>query len=168
MIIELKTLDQIDPCQLAYHANEQSIGNYLRNSFPYPYTLDHAMSFITHSLENHGLDFGIVVDGICVGCIGGTLHNDIYVHNCELGYWLNPAYANKGIMKQAVKLFCLYVFENYHIHKIYAEVFAENLASCHVLEANQFVKEGYLYEHAYKNFQYHDIIIYSLRRTIWK
>ena len=63
MIIELKTLDQIDPCQLAYHANEQSIGNYLRNSFPYPYTLDHAMSFITHSLENHGLDFGIVVDG---------------------------------------------------------------------------------------------------------
>ena len=87
---------------------------------------------------------------------------------CELGYWLNPAYANKGIMKQAVKLFCLYVFENYHIHKIYAEVFVENLASCHVLEANQFVKEGYLYEHAYKNFQYHDIIIYSLRRTIWK
>ena len=42
-----------------------------------------------HSLENHGLDFGIVVDGICVGCIGGTLHNDIDVHNCELGYWLN-------------------------------------------------------------------------------
>lgn len=109
MIIELKTLDQIDPCQLAYHANEQSIGNYLRNSFPYPYTLDHAMSFITHSLENHGLDFGIVVDGICVGCIGGTLHNDIDVHNCELGYWLNPAYANKGIMKQAVKLFA-YMF----------------------------------------------------------
>ena len=51
MIIELKTLDQIDPCQLAYHANEKSIGMYLRNTFPYPYTLDHAMSFITHSLH---------------------------------------------------------------------------------------------------------------------
>ena len=168
MIIELKTLDQIDPCQLAYHANEKSIGMYLRNTFPYPYTLDHAMSFITHSLQNHGLDFGIVVDGICVGCIGGTLHNDIYVHNCELGYWLNPLYAHRGIMQQAVRLFCQHVFECYHIHKIYAEVFVENKASCRVLEWNHFEKEGYLFEHAYKNFQYHDVIIYSLRRTTWK
>lgn len=71
-------------------------------------------------------------------------------------------------MQQAVKLFCSYVFENYQIHKIYGEVFVENQASCHVLESNHFVKEGYLCEHAYKNFQYHDVIIYSLRSTQWK
>ena len=119
-----------------------SLSIYIRSCYVFYYSF----------LQNHGLDFGIVVDGICVGCIGGTLHNDIYVHNCELGYWLNPLYAHRGIMRQAVRLFCQHVFEYYHIHKIYAEVFVENKASCRVLEWNHFEKEGYLFEHAYKNF----------------
>lgn len=51
MKIELKSLADIDPCELANAANDSHIHQYLRNSFPYPYTLDHAMSFITHSLN---------------------------------------------------------------------------------------------------------------------
>lgn len=72
MIIELKSLDEIDPCEFAYYANDPNINTYLRNSFPAPYTLDHALSFITHSLQHHALDFAIVVDGKCVGCVGVT------------------------------------------------------------------------------------------------
>ena len=67
-------------------------------------------------------------------------------------------------MKRSVQLFCQHIFQCYSIHKIYAEVFKDNIASCKVLEWNHFQEEGYLKEHAYKNFQYHDVIIYSLRR----
>ena len=42
MIIELKSLDEIDPCEFAYYASDPNINTYLRNSFPAPYTLDHA------------------------------------------------------------------------------------------------------------------------------
>lgn len=37
MIIELKSLDEIDPCEFAYYANDPNINTYLRNSFPAPY-----------------------------------------------------------------------------------------------------------------------------------
>mgnify|MGYP007100451594 FL=1 len=36
MIIELKSLDEIDPCEFAYYANDPNINTYLRNSFPAP------------------------------------------------------------------------------------------------------------------------------------
>ena len=83
MKIELLSLDEIDPCQLAIHANDPLVNRYLKNSFPFPYTLDHAMRFITHSLEHNALDFGIVVDGICIGCVGATFHKDVFIKNCK-------------------------------------------------------------------------------------
>lgn len=161
-MIELKSLDCINPQELAYHANEKNLSRFLKDSFPYPYTLEHALSFIEYSLKHHQLDFGIVVDGLCVGCISATLLKDVYKKNCEIGYWLSSRYANHGIMKKVIAMFCDYLFTHFHIHKIYAEVFAENIASRKVLTANFFQEEGYLKEHIYKNFQYEDLVIYGL------
>ena len=163
MKIELLLLDEIDPCQLAIHANDPLVNRYLKNSFPFPYTLDHAMRFITHSLEHNALDFGIVVDGICIGCVGATFHKDVFIKNCEIGYWIGSQYWGLGITKRVVKMFCDYLFSHFTITKIYAEIYSENIASCHVLEANGFQKEGYLKKHVYKNNNYHDLIIYGLR-----
>ena len=50
MKIELKLLNEINPLELAYHANDPRISTYLRNSFPYPYTLDHAIDFINNCM----------------------------------------------------------------------------------------------------------------------
>ena len=163
MKIELLSLVEIDPCQLAIHANDPLVNRYLKNSFPFPYTLDHAMRFITHSLEHNALDFGIVVDGICIGCVGATFHKDVFIKNCEIGYWIGSQYWGLGITKRVVKMFCDYLFSHFTITKIYAEIYSENIASCHVLEANGFQKEGYLKKHVYKNNNYHDLIIYGLR-----
>ncbi len=165
MIIELKSLDEIDPCEFAYYANDPNINTYLRNAFPAPYTLDHALSFITHSLQHHALDFAIVVDGKCVGCVGVTFQKDIFLKNAEIGYWLNSQYWGKGIMSQVIKMLCSYLFSNYTIHKICADVFAENKASCIVLEKNGFIQEGYRREHIYKDGCYHDLILYALWRN---
>lgn len=164
MKIELKFLDEVNPTELAMHANDINVNQYLRNSFPYPYTLDNALSFINYSSQHNDLNFGIVVDGICVGCVSGTFHKDIYAYNCEIGYWISSLYWNKGILSQVVKVMCEYIFTHYSIHKITAEVFIDNLASCHVLEKNGFIKEGWLKEHAYKNGRYYDVILYALRR----
>ncbi len=168
MKIELKTLDEIDPYQLAHQANNPHIGQYLRNSFPYPYTLDHAMKFISFSLQHQSLDFAIVVDNQCVGCVGVTFHKDIYLKNCEIGYWLGYDYWNLGIMNKVIAMLCPYLFENFTITKICAEVFAENQASAHILEKNGFEKEGYLKKHVYKNGKYYDLILYGLRKESYE
>lgn len=162
MKIELKPLNEIDPVEFAYHANHPEIGRYLRNSFPYPYTLNHAVSFIQHSLQNHALDFGIVVDNTCIGCINISFHHDIYIKNCEIGYWISPLYWGQGIMKKVLQTLIPYLFENYSITKICAEVYAENIASIHVLKDNGFVQEGYLKHHLYKDGQYHDLFLFGL------
>ena len=38
MKIELLSLDEIDPCQLAIHANDPLVNRYLKNSFPFGVT----------------------------------------------------------------------------------------------------------------------------------
>ena len=61
-------------------------------------------------------------------------------------------------------MFCDYLFSHFTITKIYAEIYSENIASCHVLEANGFQKEGYLKKHVYKNNNYHDLDVYKRQR----
>lgn len=165
MKIELRSLADIDPCELAYAANDPYVSRYLKKSFPYPYTLDHAMAFIIHSLEHHAVDFGIVVNNICVGCVGVTFHQDIYIKNCDIGYWINSEYWGLGIMTKVVHMLCQYLFNQFSINKICAEVYAENLASSYVLKKNCFVEEGYLKDHVYKDGRFHDLILYSLRES---
>lgn len=162
MKIELRNLDEIDPNQLAYYANDSLVSRYLRSSFPFPYTIKDALSFIQFSLEHHHLDFAIVVDYICVGCVSITFQRDIYQKNCEIGYWLGRDYWNKGIMSQVVHMMVQYIFQNYSVHKIYAEIFADNLASAHILQKNGFIKEAHFKDHIYKDGSYYDAEIYSL------
>lgn len=162
MKIELKPFNKINPNELAYHANDINVQKYLRN-FPYPYTLNHALHFIAHSLKNQNIEYAIVVDDICVGCISAQMKKDIYMYNCEIGYWLSSHYWNQGIMSQVVRIFCHYLFTHYPIHKICAEVFVENIGSYHVLTKNGFVQEGHLIKHVYKDNTFHDIILLGLR-----
>lgn len=162
MKIELKPFNKINPNELAYHANDINVQKYLRN-FPYPYTLNHALHFIAHSLKNQNIEYAIVVDDICVGCISAQMKKDIYMYNCEIGYWLSSHYWNQGIMSQVVRNFCYYLFTNYPIHKICAEIFVENIGSYHVLTKNGFVQEGHLIKHVYKDNTFHDIILLGLR-----
>lgn len=164
MHIELKPLHEINPQQLAYFANDPRVNFYLRNTFPYPYTLDHAISFIHQVIQNNAIEFAIVVDNICIGCIGATIQQDIYKYNAEIGYWIGYDYWGKGITRSVVSMFMQYLFENFHIHKIFAEVFSENKASIHVLKKNNFKQEAFLKEHIYKNNQFYDCEIYSCIR----
>ena len=161
MIIQLKTLDQIDPKELAFHANDINVSRYLTNSFPYPYTIENALTFINNCLLHNSFEFAICVDNICVGCIGSTFFDDVFLHNVEIGYWINPKYWGKGIMSIVMPWFCQYLLEYYDIHKIYAIVISENDSSIKLLEKCHFVKEGYFKDYIYKNDQFYDAVFYS-------
>ena len=59
---------------------------------------------------------------------------------------------------------CRFAFENTDVLRIFAEPFAENAASCRVLEKAGFQLEGVLRRHAVKNGQGRDMRLYSLVR----
>ncbi len=78
----------------------------------------------------------------------------------ELGYYIAEEYWGKGIMTEAVKQICEYVFAGSDIIRIYAEPFAYNAASCKVLEKAGFQYEGTLRNNAVKNGKVIDMKMY--------
>lgn len=79
-----------------------------------------------------------------------------------MGYYIAEGYWGKGIMTEAVKQSCEYVFDSSDIIRIYAEPFAHNSASCRVLEKAGFQYEGTLRSNAVKNGKVIDMRMYSL------
>ena len=68
-------------------------------------------------------------------------------------------------MTEAVRQICEYVFDRSDIIRIYAEPFANNIASCRVLEKVGFQYEGTLRNNAVKNGEVIDMKMYSLLKA---
>ena len=112
--------------------------------------------------QNDTFAFAITVNDKVIGSIGAFRQGNIHRQTAELGYYLAEAYWNQGIMTEAVKQLCVYVFENSDIIRIFAEPFAHNAGSCRVLEKAGFVYEGTLRSNAVKNGEVVDMKMYSL------
>jgi [ribosomal protein S5]-alanine N-acetyltransferase len=151
-----------DAAPLATHANNRKIWLGLRDLFPHPYTIDHAREFLHRTLTAKPITgFCIDIDGVAVGGIGIQIGEDIHRHTAELGYWLSEDFWGHGVTSEAVPEFTTYCFENFPLHRIYAEPYANNPASARVLEKAGFVLEGRLKNNVFKDGQILDSLLYA-------
>lgn len=140
----------------------------LRDGLPYPYTEQDGVDFISDMLsanENDTFAFAITAEGRVIGSIGVYRQGNIHRFTAELGYYIAEEFWGKGIMTNAVKQICKYVFDNSDIIRIYAEPFAFNTASCRVLEKAGFQYEGTLRSNAVKKGKVIDMKMYSLLKS---
>lgn len=154
-----------DAKDLAAALSNKKVQDNLRDGLPYPYTEQDGKEFISAMLsadENETFAFAITVDNMVLGSIGIFRQGNIHRQTAELGYYIAEEYWGKGIMTEAVKQICEYVFANSDIIRIYAEPFAYNIASCRVLEKVGFQYEGTLRSNAVKNGKVIDMKMYSL------
>ena len=154
-----------DAKDLAAALSNKKVQDNLRDGLPYPYTEQDGKEFISAMLsadENETFAFAIMVDDKVVGSIGIFRQGNIHSQTAELGYYIAEEYWGKGIMTEAVKQICEYVFGDSDIIRIYAEPFAYNIASCRVLEKVGFQYEGTLRSNAVKNSKVIDMKMYSL------
>ena len=157
-----------DAKDLAAALSNKKVQDNLRDGLPYPYTEQDGKEFISAMLsadENETFAFAIMVDDKVVGSIGIFRQGNIHRQTAELGYYIAEEYWGKGIMTEAVKQICEYVFANSDIIRIYAEPFAYNIASCRVLEKVGFQYEGTLRSNAVKNGRVIDMEMYSLLKA---
>lgn len=150
---------------LAESAADVRVPQYLRDSFPHPYTAEDARAFISFAKgegEKGDLYRAVVAEGKAVGGITVTRGQDVYRRSAEIGYWLTSAYWGRGIMTEAVRRICRETFEKTDIVRIYAEVFAPNAASLRVLEKCGFVREGIKRRSVFKNGEFCDSIVMAL------
>ena len=148
--------------------SNKKIQNNLRDGLPYPYTEQDGANFISDMLsadENETFAFAITVDNKVVGSIGVFRQGNIHRLTAELGYYIAEEYWGRGIMTEAVRQICEYVFDKSDIIRIYAEPFEYNIASCRVLEKVGFQYEGTLRNNAVKNGKIIDMKMYSLLKA---
>lgn len=153
-----------DARNLAAALSNKKIQDNLRDGLPYPYTEQDGRDFISAMLsadENETFAFAITVDNIAIGSIGIFRQGNIHRRTAELGYYIAEEYWGKGIMTEAVRQICEYVFSKSDIIRIFAEPFAYNIASCRVLEKAGFQCEGTLRSNALKNGKVMDMKMYS-------
>lgn len=79
-----------------------------------------------------------------------------------MGYYIGEVYWGKGLGSAAVKQVCSHVFSSSDIIRIFAEPFANNAASCRILEKSGFECEGTLCSNSVKDGCVLDMKMYSL------
>jgi [ribosomal protein S5]-alanine N-acetyltransferase len=150
---------------LVKFANNFNIAKNLMDVFPHPYSVNDGELFIDMASTNFPPNIlAIEVDGEAAGAIGLHPQNDVYRKNSELGYWLAEPYWGKGIITATIVQMVDYGFKNWDINRIYARPFGYNIASQRALEKAGFVLEARLEKTIFKNGEYHDEMIYAVRR----
>ena len=168
MICRIRKWELSDAIDLAAALSNKKVQDNLRDGLPYPYIEQDGADYISAMLsadENETFAFAITADEKVVGSIGIFRQGNIHRQTAELGYYIAEEYWGKGIMTEAVKQICGYVFDKSDIIRIYAEPFAYNAASCRVLEKAGFQYEGTLRSNAVKNGEIIDMKMYSLLKT---
>jgi len=150
------------------HANNRKIWLNLRDRFPYPYTKADAQNWIQSALSMRPeTNFAIDVSGEAVGGIGFELKTDVERYSAEVGYWLGEEFWGQGICTSALKATTQYAIEAYHLTRIFAVPFSENLASIRVLEKAGYSREGIMRRSAFKDGRFLDEVLYAFVIEDW-
>ncbi|SEA83792.1 Protein N-acetyltransferase, RimJ/RimL family [Eubacterium aggregans] len=168
MIIKIRKWKLLDAEDIAIALSNTRVQDNLRDGLPYPYTEQDGVDYISAMLsadENETFAFAIIADDKVIGSIGVFRQGNIHKKTAELGYYIAEEYWGKGVMTEAVKQICEYVFDKSDIIRIYAEPFVYNAASCRVLEKAGFQYEGTLRSNAVKNGKVIDMNMYSLLKA---
>lgn len=150
---------------LVRHANNREVWRNLRDRFPHPYTSEDAAWWIGHmASEPSPTNFAIEVESEAVGSIGLIPGADIERYSAEVGYWLGQSLWGRGITAAALESFCAWAFEHFDFIRLFALPFADNAASCRVLEKAGFQCEGQMRRSAVKDGKIHDQALYARLR----
>jgi len=145
------------------------------SGFPAPRDIDAArkemQEYIFGPFEHMtGLRWGIVLKGErrLIGSCGFYWWVREGHDRCDVGYDLNPAFWNMGIMREALGAVIQFGFERMHLNRIQATVMTRNKRSIRALESQGFTIEGRLREYSHFDGERHDEMMLSLLRREWQ
>ncbi|MGC8538056.1 MAG: GNAT family N-acetyltransferase [Candidatus Micrarchaeia archaeon] len=147
--VYLESVSMHDVEGIALQANDKDIATNIAfmGSFPYPYTLENAVSFVQNAINASvvGKEFHFAIkrveDSSLVGVCGIT-NIDMVNMKAEIGYWVGKRYWGNGYGKQAANLLLEIAFERLGLNRVYAGAFDFNERSMHILQDIGFTKEG--------------------------
>ena len=91
--------------------------------------------------------------------------NDV---EANIGYELNPQYWNYGYATEAAHAVVDFGFQHFGVHRIWADLVADNVGSAHVLEKLGMKLEGWLREKAYFKRRWWDALVFAILADEWE
>ncbi|WBY18012.1 GNAT family N-acetyltransferase (plasmid) [Erythrobacteraceae bacterium WH01K] len=108
---------------------------------PYPYGTDDAHFFLDEVVPSEWVwAITLIGDDTLIGAVGLTPEEDR--NSAELGYWLSPAHAGKGIATEAATEVVRFGFESLRLPLVTSGYFEDNPASGRVLRKLGFIETG--------------------------
>jgi ribosomal-protein-serine acetyltransferase len=117
--------------------------------------------------KGEGVVHGIWYDTNLVGCIGVNDINQAH-RKAALGYWLDQAYQDRGIMTRAARQMITFAFRDLKINRMEILCALRNYRAGVWLSGWGFQQEGILREYYWQNGHYVDMLIFSMLRKDWK
>ena len=165
----VRTWHARDVDAIVRHADNVKIAKQLRDRFPHPYTRHNASEFLQFAASAHPpTNLAIDVAGEAVGGVGFVPGTDIERYSVEIGYWLGESMWGRGIATEAVTLVADYVFDALGMLRLFAVPFADNTASCRVLEKAGFTREGIMRASSVKFGESRDQALYARINPRWR
>ena len=147
---------------LVRYANNRNVWLNVRDRFPHPYTKRDGRAFLAETrIHDPDARFAIDVQGEAVGGIGFVVQPDVERVSAEIGYWLGEPFWGRGIATEAVRAVTRYAVASRGLTRIFAVVFAWNVASCRVLEKAGYTLEARLRRSAIKDGREIDQLQYA-------
>ncbi|MCD6226865.1 GNAT family N-acetyltransferase [Candidatus Micrarchaeota archaeon] len=164
--IILKKLRLSDALDIYKNLQDKEMVKWTLN-IPWPYKKQDAVKWIRNThyriKKREEYVFGIILkDGDkLIGAIS-LMHIDWKNKNAEVGYWLGRKYWGKGYATEAVKLILKFAFRRLRLHRVWAGLFEENIASRRVLEKAGFKLEGIMKECRYRYNKWHNELKFGI------
>jgi len=160
--VSIRSYSPNDLEALVSYANNPRVAAHLRDRFPYPYTLEDGLEWLAAAdQQDPEANFVIATETELIGTIGLNLGDDVYRHSGEVGYWIAEPFWGRGIATRTLKEFTEWGFAEFDLLRIFAHVFADNVASARVLEKAGYELEGTMRQAVVKNGKVMDQLIYA-------
>ncbi|WP_232697544.1 GNAT family N-acetyltransferase [Brevibacillus daliensis] len=136
------------------------------------HSMDEAIEEINwfKNLSTEGTGFRWVIADIntnqYIGDIG-LFHLNVKHRRVEIGFKLNKAYWNKGIMRECIKVTLNAGFQDQEYNRIEALVDPRNIGCQKTLLSNGFQQDGLLREYEWEHGQFVDLGMYSMLKKDW-
>jgi len=105
-------------------------------------------------------NFAIMVNGKHIGGAGIKI-NQQFSYICEIGYFLDRKYWNKGIATKTVQLLENFIADNLEIVRIQITSAKKNIGSCKVATKSGYKREGVMKKYLKMGDAYHDCYLYA-------
>ena len=140
-----------DAESLIWNADDVRVSSMMREDFPSPFTYKEAEAWIARAAQQVAVfDFAIVPGddpaGEAVGGVSLRIGEGEHREFGELSFWLGHEFWGQGLATEAVEATIAYAAMRFELRRLYALVFADNLAAARVLEKNGFALQGRIEE----------------------